>query len=216
MDAAQRLLGQCLVGVSQAGDAEVGHLYAAVPQYHDILGLDVPVDDAAAVSVAEAPHDLGDEVQRFPPVHLAPALHILLQGNAVDQLHDDVVDALGAGDIVNGDDIGMAELGDRKGFVPEAAAELGVLRQLTFQYFDGHKPVKAMTLGLIDIGHAAGADQLQQFIAVIQHFSNVLIHLWSSPFIDSAAGQRSRCPARPVPWQEPSGDPGSRPGRFRA
>ena len=54
MDGAQRLLGQSLGGVFQAGDAEVGHLHAAVPQHHDVLGLDVPVDDAPAVGVAES------------------------------------------------------------------------------------------------------------------------------------------------------------------
>ena len=82
----------------------------------------------------------------------------------------------------------MAQLGDSQRFIPEAAAELCILRQLTFQNFDGHKPVKAVALGLIDVGHTAGADQFQQLIAVVQHFSNVLIHLWSSPFIDFAAG----------------------------
>ena len=87
---AQGLLGQGLPLVRQARDAEVGHPDAAVPQDHDVLGLDVPVDDATAVGVAEAPHDLGDEVQRLPPVQLAPLFHILLEGDAVDQLHDDI------------------------------------------------------------------------------------------------------------------------------
>ena len=98
-------------------------------------------------------------MQCFPPGHVAATLHILLQRNAVDQLHDNIIRPLRAGDVVNGDDIGVAQLSDRQRFIPEAAAELRVLRQLAFQYFDGHKPVKAMTLGLIDIGHTAGADQ---------------------------------------------------------
>ena len=42
------------------------------------------------LGVAETPHDLGDEVQRLPPVQLAPLFHILLEGDAVDQLHDDI------------------------------------------------------------------------------------------------------------------------------
>ena len=90
VDGAKSLLCQGLGGIRQTGDAEIGHLHAAVPQDHDVLGLDVPVDDATAVGVAEAPHDLGDEVQRLPPVQLAPLFHILLEGDAVDQLHDDI------------------------------------------------------------------------------------------------------------------------------
>ena len=90
VDGAKGFLCQGLGGIRQTGDAEIGHLHAAVPQDHDVLGLDVPVDDATAVGVAEAPHDLGDEVQRLPPVQLAPLFHILLEGDAVDQLHDDI------------------------------------------------------------------------------------------------------------------------------
>ena len=90
VDGAKSLLRQGLGGIRQTGDAEIGHLHAAVPQDHDVLRLDVPVDDATAVGVAEASHDLGDEVQRLPPVQLAPLFHILLEGDAVDQLHDDI------------------------------------------------------------------------------------------------------------------------------
>ena len=53
VNGAQCLLGQCLGGVFQAGDAEVGHLHTAVPQHHHILRLDVPVDDAATVGMAQ-------------------------------------------------------------------------------------------------------------------------------------------------------------------
>ena len=187
MDTAQCLLCQRLMSVSQTGDAEIGHLHTAIPQHHDILGLDVPVNDAAAVGMTEATHDLGDKMQRLPPVHMAAALHILLQCNTVDKLHDDIVNALRTGHVVNRHNIGMAQLCDCQRFVPEAPAELRILRQLAFQYFDGHKPVQTVALGLINIGHAARTDQFQQFIAVIQHFSNVLIHLRSSPFIDFAA-----------------------------
>ena len=48
----QSLLGQGgLGGGHDPGDAEVGHLDAAVPEDHDVLGLDVPVDDPPAVGV---------------------------------------------------------------------------------------------------------------------------------------------------------------------
>ena len=107
VDRAQCLLGQSLGGVFKARDAEVGHLHAAVPQNHDILWLDVPVDNAPAVGVAEASHDLGDEVQGFPPVQLAPLFHILLQRNAVDELHDDILDVAALGDVIHRHDIGV-------------------------------------------------------------------------------------------------------------
>ena len=112
MDAAQRLLCQRLMGVSQTGNTEIGHLHAAVPQHHDVLGLDIPVDDAAAVGVTETTHDLGDKMQRLPPVHMTATLHILFECDPVDELHDDIVNALRTGHIVNRHDIGMAQLCD--------------------------------------------------------------------------------------------------------
>ena len=110
MDGAQRLLGQGLAGVCQACDAEIGHLHAAVPQNHDVLGLDVAVDDAAAVGMLERLADLCGEMQRLAPVHAAPPLHILLQGNAVDELHDDVLRLTAGGHIIHRHDVGVGQL----------------------------------------------------------------------------------------------------------
>ncbi len=110
---AQGLLRQRLSRVGKTRDAKVGDLHAAVTQHHDVLRLDVAVDDAAAVGVAQSAHDLRDEVQRFAPVHAAAPLHVLLERDAVDQLHDDVLKVGVGGDIVDRDDIRVAELRDR-------------------------------------------------------------------------------------------------------
>ena len=180
VDAAQGLLGQGLAGAGKAGDAEIGHLHAAVPEHHNVLGLDVPVNDAPAVGVAEAAHDLGDKVEGLAPVHLAAALHVLLEGNALNELHDDVLRIITAGHIVHGYDIGMGELGDGLALIPEAAAEIRAVRKIALQNFHSHQTIQTMTLRLIDVGHTAAADQFQDLISVVQHFSNVLIHLCHS------------------------------------
>ena len=80
VDRPQSLLRQGLGGIRQTGDAEISHLHAAVPQNHDILGLDVPVDDATAVGVAEAPHDLGDESAGTPASSAGPAFPYTASG----------------------------------------------------------------------------------------------------------------------------------------
>ena len=51
MDRAQGLLGQGLGGIFQAGNAKIGHFYASIPQDHDILRLDIPMDNPPAVGV---------------------------------------------------------------------------------------------------------------------------------------------------------------------
>ena len=129
-------------------------------------------------------HDLGDEVQGLPPVQLAPLLlHILLEGDAVDELHDDIVQLAGAGHVVHRHDVGVGEHGDGLGLVVEAAAELRVLRQLLLEDLDGHQTVEPVAPGLVDHGHAAGADALQDLISVVEQFSYVLIHTFISPFL---------------------------------
>ena len=176
---AKGFLGQRLGCVCQTGNTEIGHLNAAVPQHHDVLRLNIPVDNAAAVCMAQCTHDLGDKMQRFAPIHLTAALHILLERNAVDQLHDNVFHVITAGYIVHRYDIGMRKLCYSPGLIPETAAKFRVIRQIALEYLHCHHAVQAMAFCFIYIGHAASADQLYELIAVIQHFSDVLIHIFS-------------------------------------
>ena len=173
---AERLLRERVGGVGEAGDAEVSDLDAAVAKHHDVLRLDVAVDDAARMRVRERLHDLRDEVQRLTPVELAALFHILLERDAVDELHDDVL-RRGARHVIDRNDVRVGKHRDGLGFIVEAAAEIRVAREIAFQYLDRHKAVEPVALGLIDHCHAAAADQLKQLIAVVQHSADHLIHL---------------------------------------
>ncbi len=206
MDGADGLVGG--VGpVGQEGDAEVRHLHRAVPEDHDVLGLDVPVDDAPAVGVAEPLHDLGDKVEGLRPVQLSPPLHILLEGDAVNELHDDIVHVPPAAHVVHRHDVGVAEHGDGLGLVVEPAAELRVLAQVLLQHLNGHHPVEPVAFRFEDHRHAPGPDDLQYLIAVIQHLSYVSFHsqvFLSFPVTAGTATQRSRYPARPASSPAPA------------
>ena len=111
VDRAQRLLSQGrLRGGGQPGNAEVRHLDAAVPEHHNVLGLDVPMDDASAVGMGQRLHDLGDEVQGLLPAQRLPLfLHILLECDAVQQLHDDIFQIGGFAHVIYRHDIGVGE-----------------------------------------------------------------------------------------------------------
>ena len=142
---------------------------AAVPQDHDVVGLDVPVDDPPAVGVAQGLDDLGDEVEGLPPVELVPLLlHVLLQGDPVDELHDDVLHVRGAAHVIDRHDVGVGEHGHRLGLLEEAAAQLGVLRQVVPQDLHRHLAVEAVVQAPEDPGHAAHAHLLQNFISVVE------------------------------------------------
>ena len=176
VDGAERLLRHGVGGVGKTGDAEVRDLDAAVAQHHDVLRLDVAVDDAARMRVAQPFHNLCDEMQRLTPVQTPTPLHILLERDAVDELHDDIL-RLAAADVVDRDDIRVREHCDSLRLVAEAAAEVGVLGKVALEHLDRHEAVQAVALGLVDNGHAAAADELKQLIAVVQHSADHLIHL---------------------------------------
>jgi len=210
----QCLLCQRLSGVFQAGDPRVGHLDAAVPQNHDVLGLDIPMDNAAAVGVTQAPHDLRDKVQGFPPIQLAAFFHVLLEGNPVNQLHDDILGVAALGDVIDRHNVGMRKLRHSLRLRVKTAAEVLILGQAALEDLNRHQAVQPVTLRLVDDGHAAGADPLHDFIAIIQHFSNILIHdsllycfcsstavtLSAAPLLLEISRRRSRQVSGLSPW----------------
>ena len=133
------------------------------------MGLDIPVDDTAAVGMGERFHNLSDEMERLPPGELVPLLlHILLKRNAVDQFHDNVVQFTGLGYIVDRHNIGVGQHGYGLGLVVKTAAEFRVLRQILLEDFNGHQTVQAVAPRLVYHGHAAGADALQDFISIVE------------------------------------------------
>ena len=132
MHAAQGLLCQGVALAHDPGNAEIRHLDAAVFQHHHIVGFDVPVNDAAAVGMLQGLADLHAEMQGFLPVEGSLLLHILLQGDAVDQLHHNEVGLIGGGNVVDLHDIGMAQHGNSLTLVLEPAAEFLILREFIF------------------------------------------------------------------------------------
>ena len=90
-------------------DAEIGDLYRAVAQQHHILRLDVAVDYSLVMGVLECAQYLDKEVDRFLPFYHALLLDILLECDAVDVFHDDILHPVAEADIEHLDYIRMRE-----------------------------------------------------------------------------------------------------------
>ena len=113
MHRADRLIGHGAGRlVREARDAEVGHLDGAVLKQHDVLRLDVAVDDAALVRVLQSAQHLRGEMERVLPFDDALTVDILLKGDAVDILHHDILDHVAEADVVHLYDVGVREHGD--------------------------------------------------------------------------------------------------------
>ena len=92
----------------QLGEAEVEDLHEAIVCDHQVLGLEVSMDDSGSVRLGKAIRHLRGELEKllggewFPGKHCPECL-------AVDVLHGDVASAFVLADVVNGDDVRVVE-----------------------------------------------------------------------------------------------------------
>ncbi len=86
----------------------------------DVLRLDVPMDEAAAVDGAEDSAEAGREVER---VRLAqrPAGESRAEGLALDELHDQIGDAVDLADLHDPRQAGILDAGERHRLPPKPA-----------------------------------------------------------------------------------------------
>ena len=82
------------------------------------------------MGVLQSAEDLHRKVQRLSPFDLALLLNILLQGDAIDILHDDVLNAVTKADIIDLDDIRMRKHRNGFRFIAETAQKIAVARKL--------------------------------------------------------------------------------------
>ena len=94
------------------------------------------------------------------------------QGDAVDVLHDDVGQwaggRLGLAGVVHRDDGRVVQRSGVLRLAPEAQVEARVAGQVGAQHLDRDVAVQADVAGQMDLGHAAEAEDLAQFVAVGQ------------------------------------------------
>ena len=118
--------GEVVAGGEALGDAEVGQQHATVGRDEDVAGLDVAVDEAGAVGLVEGAGDGGADVDRQLGPEPLLGVEQLAQALAVDELHHDRLAAVVDEDVVDADDVGVAEPGDGDRLAAEALGDDGV------------------------------------------------------------------------------------------
>src|SRR6185503_4149943 len=93
---------------------EVHDARAAFRVDHDVVGLEVPVDDAAPVGGVDGPGDVDHQFGGLPRRQLASA-----QRPSVDELQRDVGRLVRVADLEHGDDVRVAQRGGGLGFAAE-------------------------------------------------------------------------------------------------
>ena len=167
-----------VLGGHLLGQTEVCKLHHPVSGDHDVLRLDVAVDDPTAVRVSQGVADLGRDLEGPWNVQLFVKLENLFQVFSVHVLHDEVKDALVFANIIDVDDVSVVELRRGARFLDEAADERGVAGKVLGKDLYCHGPPQVELLCLVDHSHAAFRDLFDD-MAAAQDLSYVSIALGS-------------------------------------
>ncbi len=158
------------------------------------------MDDARGVGLGQPIGDLDGVPESV--VELDPlAADQLVERLPLNELHDDEIPALIGGDVVDDDDVGVAQGRGGLGLLGEAAPALGVGHLVRRQDLDSHGPVEVGVFGPVNGAHAALADPLDD--PVMQERladQSGMVHASPSLFLPymSAAAQKSiRASGRP-------------------
>ena len=154
----------------QLGDAEVHHLHAARGVDHDVRGLHVPMDHLVRVRVVEGGGDLPQQADRLREIETAPGPEPRLERLALDQLHDDETGGPGRDDVVDGDDVRVAQPRRHLRLAHEALLDLLELGRLgkgvQTDALDGHVAAEEGVAGAEDLAERAGAEACHRPVAV--------------------------------------------------
>jgi hypothetical protein len=151
-------------GLGQRRDAEVQQLRPSLGRHHDVLRLEVAMDDPTLVRGGEAVGELGHEYQRIPDGH-QPALELRRERLSLHVLHDDACLAVGLDlDVVDGADGGVVERRGRLRFAHETLARGGVAEPVGGDEFDRHIAAQGGVVGEVHRTHAAGAERTNQTV----------------------------------------------------
>ena len=169
MRGAEHAGGLLLGGVLGARDAEVHHFDVAVGLDHDVLRLDVAVDDVEAVGHGQRLANLAADFGDLALVDGAALLDGGFQVGTADVLHDDVVRAVVLAPVVHVDDVGALQVGGACGFLFEALREVFICGVLREHHLDRYQAPQDVVLRAVHLGHAADADALGNLVSVVEH-----------------------------------------------
>ena len=124
-------IGHCSRFASaESCNAEIGDLDSTVFEKHYVLRLDVAVNDALVMSVLKRAENLRCKMHGLLPRYNALLLNILLERDALDILHDYILELVAVADIINLDYVRMRKHSYRLGLILESAAELLACKEL--------------------------------------------------------------------------------------
>ena len=134
------------------GQAEVGDAEAAVVAEEEVGGLDVAVDEPAAVGVVEAPGGLEADEEGLRRGEAGAAVEHGPEAPAAEVLGDEVGGAAVVAPVVDGEDVGVVQGRRGLGLGPEATEEGVVVGERLVEHLHGDAALQADVVGQEHLG----------------------------------------------------------------
>ena len=162
------------------GDAEVGD-HGLPARQHDVLRLDVAMDDAVLVGVLQGAADFAGDLERGVERKLLFPREPLPERLALGERHHVVEQAVGLSRVVERENVGVLERrGDLDLAEEPLAAEDG--RQLGLEQLDGDPPAVLQVLGEKDDRHPAVAELPLDPVSIAERRRELLEEVHGCPF----------------------------------
>ena len=150
-------------GIHQLRHAEVDDLQVAVLRDEQVFGLEVTVNDAARVHLAEGVCRLTGVLERQTEVQRA-SLEYLAQRAAFDVLHGDVRAAVNLVDVVDGSDVRVVDRRRHACFLDEPLAPRFILRERGVNQLEGRSALQLQVFGEENLSHSALSQKFEDTV----------------------------------------------------
>ena len=141
-------------------DAEIEDLELASLGDHQVMGLDISVNDIVFVGASQAVGNLARVIHDKGKRATLPR-NETVKGLPVQPLHGDEVERLLVRDIVHRDDVGMIKGGSQLCFFKEISVSFPRVQVQGTKNLERDKPVQAAVAHLVDRAHASFTQLLQ-------------------------------------------------------
>ncbi len=146
-------------GGREAGQAEVENLDDAVRREHQVLRLDIAVDDVPLGGVLKAQRRLPHAITRLSNGQGAALGYHAVQACAGDELHDQKMNAAGLLGVVDGHDVGVGQPRGRQHLTAKLGNGSRAVHEALAHHLEGDRPFHQAMFRLEDFPHAAHAEQ---------------------------------------------------------
>ena len=143
-------------------EAEVGDFRETAPRDEDVLGLQVPMDDALLVGGRESFGDLRRDVERVSQG--GPPILESAQVRSLDEFGGEEDDPLLRPDVEHRHDVRIGDRGGGARFALEAGEALGVGRELRGEHLDRDLAAETGIASFVDLAHAPRTQRREDLV----------------------------------------------------